>query len=255
MMTPVLVTGGTGTLGRLVVPRLLAADQPVRVLSRQERTDPDVEHVVGDVRQGVGLDEAMAGAPTIVHLAGGPRGDDVATRHVARAAARAGASHLVLISIIGADKLPLGFYRAKVAAEREVIESGVPFTLLRAAQFHDFVLTLTQRVVSSPVLAIPTGVRLQPVDADDVAARLVELAIGPPAGIVPDLAGPTTYPLVDLVRSYLTAVGKRRLVVPLRLPGAIGRAYRAGDNLSSATPTGTGTWEAFLSRRVPHQDS
>jgi len=251
MTTPLLVTGGTGTLGRLVVARLLAAGQPVRVLSRRPQTDPDVEHVGGDLREGVGVDEAVAGVSTILHLSGEPRGDDVATRHVARAAARAGAAHLVLISIIGADKLPLGFYRAKVAAERAVVESGVPFSLLRAAQFHDLVLTLAQKVVASPVLAIPTGVRLQPVDAHDVATRLVELGLGPPVGIAPELPGPVTYPLVDLVRSYLAAVGKRRLVIPLRLPGAVGRAYRAGDNLSAATPTGTRTWEAFLARRVP----
>lgn len=250
MTTSVLVTGGTGTLGRLVVARLLAAGEPVRVLSRRPGTSADVEPVVGDLVQDVGLDEAVAGISTVLHLAGGPRGDDVATRHLAQAAARAGVSHLVLISIIGADKLPLGFYRTKVRAERELLESGVPFTIVRAAQFHDLVLTLAQKVAASPVLAIPTGVQLQPVDADDVAARLVEIASGPSTGIVPDLPGPVTYPLVDLVRSYLTAVGKRRLVVPLRLPGAIGRAYRAGDNLSPVTETGTRTWEDFLAARV-----
>ncbi|MDQ2755096.1 MAG: NAD(P)H-binding protein [Actinomycetota bacterium] len=254
MPNPVLVTGGTGTLGRLVVARLRDAGQPVRVLSRHpgsdHTSDGDLTHVTGDLLKETGIEEAVAGVSTVLHLAGGPKGDDVATRHLAQAAARAGVSHLVLISIIGADRLPLGFYRAKVTAEREVMESGVPFTRLRAAQFHDFVLTLAQRVSASPVLAVPTGVRAQPVDADDVAARLVELALGPPAGIVPDLPGPTVYPLTDLVRSYLAAAGKRRLVLPLRLPGAIGRAYRAGDNLSCDTPTGTRTWEEFLAERV-----
>jgi uncharacterized protein YbjT (DUF2867 family) len=248
MTTPVLVTGGTGTLGRLVVARLRAAGEPVRVLSRHPTSDAD--HVVCDLRSGDGLDEALTGVSTVLHLAGGPRGDDVVTRHLAQAAARAGTSHLVLISIIGVDRLPLGFYRTKVAAERAVVESGVPFTILRAAQFHDFVLDLVQRVSASPVLTVPTGMRLQPVDTDDVAARIVEIASGPAAGMVPDLPGPQVRPLGELVRGYLTAAGKRRLVLPLRLPGKVGRAYRAGDNLSSATPTGTRTWEEFLAERL-----
>ena len=126
----------------------------------------------------------------------------------------------------------------------------MPFTLLRAAQFHDFVLSLVQRVSVSPVLTVPTGMRLQPVDADEVAARLVELASGPPAGVMPDLPGPQTLPLTDLVRSYLTAAGKRRLVMSLPLPGPVGRAYREGANLSSDTPTGTRPWQDFLTDRA-----
>jgi uncharacterized protein YbjT (DUF2867 family) len=168
-----------------------------------------------------------------------------------RAAARAGVRHLVFISIIGADRVPIVYLRAKLAAERAVADSGVPWTTLRAAQFHDLVLTVVRTLARLPVLPVPGGMRVQPVDARDVAGRLVELALGSPAGLVPDLAGPRVYGLDELARGYLRAAGKRRPMVPVRIPGRIGRAYRAGDNLSLDGATiGRHTWEEFLAERL-----
>src|SRR5690606_7901254 len=135
--------------------------------------------------------------------------------------------------------------------EREIVESGVPWTMLRAAQFHDLVLKMTQAMAKLPVVPVPGGLRFQPVDARDVAQRLVELSLGEPAGRVADLPGPTVYDLGELSRSYLRARGKRRPLLPVRLPGKVGRAYRAGDNLSlTGTVTGSRTWEDFLAERV-----
>jgi uncharacterized protein YbjT (DUF2867 family) len=168
-----------------------------------------------------------------------------------RAAKRAGVRHLVHISVIGADTMPLGWFRTQLAAEREVTESGIAWTMLRAAQFHDLVLTMAEKMAKLPVVPVPGGLRFQPVDSREVAARLVELTLGDPAGLVPDLAGPTVYGLGDLVRGYLEVVGKRRPQLPLRMPGKTGRAYRAGDNLSlDSADTGKRTWEEFLAERV-----
>jgi uncharacterized protein YbjT (DUF2867 family) len=102
---------------------------------------------------------------------------------------------------------------------------------------------------------VPARVRFQPVDADDVAARLVELALGEPAGQVPDLGGPCVYRAVDLLRTYLRAAQRRRLIVPVWLPGKSGRALRAGGNLvaepvAPARPGGGRTWEEFLAERL-----
>lgn len=105
--------------------------------------------------------------------------------------------------------------------------------------------------MKSPVVPIPGGLRLEPVAARDVAARLVELTLGESAGRVPDLAGPTVYGFGDLVRGYLRARGKRRLTMPVRIPGRIGPAYRAGANLSlDGASKGTRTWEDFLAERL-----
>ncbi|MEU1288366.1 NAD(P)H-binding protein [Kitasatospora sp. NPDC005856] len=253
----VLVTGGTGTLGRQVVPLLRAAGLPVRVLSRQGRPDADgvtyaLGDLLGDPATAAGrLDEALAGVGTVLHLAGGPKGDDVATRLLVAAARRAGVRHLVYISVIGADRLPLGYFRAKHAAERAVADSGLPYTILRAAQFHDLAFTVAGKMAGLPLVPAPGGVRWQPVDVREVAARLVELTLGEPAGAVPDLAGPTVYEMAELTRGYLAARGRRRPHLPLRVPGKVGRAYRAGENLAPAgAEHGRRTWEEYLAERL-----
>ncbi|HVK25816.1 MAG TPA: NAD(P)H-binding protein [Actinokineospora sp.] len=250
-MTSILVTGGTGTLGSLVTPLLLAQGLDVRVLSRHDRAPAGgIELVTGDLVKDEGVDAAVAGAEIVLHLAGGPKGDDVATRNLARAAAKAGVRHLVYISVIGADRVPLAWLKSKLDAERAVAESGVPWTTLRAAQFHSLTLTMVEKMAKLPVVPVPGGLRLQPVDAADVAARLVELALGEPAGLVPDLAGPTVYALGELIDGYLGARGKRRLRLPVRIPGKAGRSYRAGENLSLDGAVGARTWEDFLAARL-----
>lgn len=253
MPAPVLVTGGTGTLGSLVVPLLREAGRDVRVLTRHARpAEPGIEYVACDLLQGQGqgIEAALEGVEIVLHLAGAAKGDDVATRNLAAAAARADVRHLVYISVVAADKLPIGYFRAKYGAERAVAESGVPWTTLRAAQFHELVLTTVSTMAKLPVLPVPGGLRFQPVDSREVAARLVELALGAPQGRVADIVGPTVYALGDLGRAYLKAGGKRRPKLPVRIPGKVGRAYRAADNLTlEGALVGKRTWEDFLAER------
>ena len=253
MTAPILLTGGTGTLGRQVLPLLRAAGHDVRVLSRQPHDGGDgVQYRRGDLRSGRGVDDAVAGVHTVVHLAGGPKGDDVATRTLSRASARAGARHLVHISVVGADRVPVAWFRMKAAAEREVSGCGVPWTTLRAAQFHELVLTVARKMSRLPVLPVPGGLRFEPVDSGEVARRVAELALGSPAGLVRDLAGPEVVGVGDLVGGYLEATGRHRPRLGVRLPGAAGRAYRAGDNLAGpGADRGTRTWADFLEARIP----
>lgn len=252
MTATILVTGGTGTLGRLVVPLLREAGNEVRVLCRSAREPRDgVRYFAVDLLKGEGIEPAVAGADIVLHLAGGAKGDDVATANLVRAASAAGVRHLVYISVIGADRMPIGYFRAKHGAEQAVAGSGIPWTTLRAAQFHDFALNAVRAMAKMPFIPSPGGLRFQPVDARDVAERLVELALGTPAGRVPDIAGPKVYGLADLARGYLHALGKRRPTLPIRVPGKIGKAYRAGDNLSlTGTTTGHRTWESFLAEHL-----
>ncbi|WP_405588033.1 SDR family oxidoreductase [Streptomyces sp. NBC_01092] len=257
MTSTILVTGGTGTLGGHVVPLLRAAGHEVRVLSRRERApEPGVEYVTGDLMKDEGVEAAVAGAATILHLAGGPKGDEVATRNLVRAAARAGVGHLVYISVVGADRVPLAWLRMKLAAERTVADSGIPFTTLRAAQFHDLTLKMVRQMTRLPVLPSPGGLRLQPVDSGEVAARLAELTLGTPSGPVPDMTGPRLYDLPSLARPYLHLSGRRtRPSLPVRIPGKAGRAYRAGANLTlEGAEVGKRTWEEFLAERLGRED-
>ena len=260
MTSLILVTGGTGTLGKLVVPRLREAGAKVRVLSRQAReADGDVEFVRGDLDTGAGIDAAVAGAEVIVHCAGAQKGDGDKTRALVQAASRAGTPHLVNISVVGADRVPqdsgldramFGYFGSKLDAEQAVAGSGLPWTTLRATQFHELWLTVARALAKLPVIPVATGTRFQPVDAGEVADRLVELALGSPAGLAPDIAGPRVYPMADLVRSYLRAAGKRRPLLPMRLPGKAAAAVRAGANLGNERGGGHVTWEEFLAARA-----
>jgi uncharacterized protein YbjT (DUF2867 family) len=260
MTSPILVTGGTGTLGRQVVARLREAGCDVRVLSRRTHEAADgIDYVTGDLLKDEGVQAAVDGAGIIVHCAGSNKGDDEATRNLVRAASRAGTQHLVYISVIGADRIPLvsgidrtmfGYFGSKLAAERVVTDSGLPWTTLRAAQFHDLILMVAQQMTKLPVIPVPAGFRFQPVDAGEVAAGLVELALGPPAGLAPDIAGPRVYTMADLLRAYLQARRQHRLMVPVPLPGQAARAFRAGANLAPERAVGRRTWEEFLAERV-----
>jgi len=247
------VTGGTGNIGSRVVPLLRDAGSDIRILSRHPRAaEPGIQHVVGDTVAGHGLAAALEGVDVVLHLAGGAKGDDVAARNLAAAAREAGVQHLVLISVIGADRMPIGYFRAKAQAEREITESGLPWTVLRAAQLHDFVLPVARGMARMPLLPVPGGLRFEPVHGDEVAARLVELALGAPAGRVADLAGPEVLDVVQLVSTFTQVTGARprRRRLPIRMPGAVGRAYRAGENLGGeGTQRGTRTWREFLSER------
>jgi uncharacterized protein YbjT (DUF2867 family) len=265
--SPILVTGGTGTLGRLVVAGLRDAGRDVRVLSRGRRQGAEdlteggtgIEFVTGDLATGEGIDAAVDGTEIIMHCAGGAKGDEDKARHLVRAASRAGARHLVYISVVGDDRIPIasgvdramfGYFGSKLAAERIVADSGVPWTTLHATQFFDLTLMTAQQMAKLPLIPFPAGFRFQPIDAGEVAARLVELALGTPAGLVPDMAGPRVYEMAELLCGCLRAVGKHRPMIPVWLPGKAARALRAGANLAPDRAVGRRTWEEFLAERV-----
>jgi uncharacterized protein YbjT (DUF2867 family) len=263
MHPPILVTGGTGRLGRNVVSRLRDRGHEVRVLSRHSRPSEDgIEYVTADLLKGAGIDAAVDGVATIVHCAGARKGDDEATRNLIRAALGAGAQHLVYISVIGADRIPVvsgvdramfGYFASKLAAERVVADSGLPWKNLRATQFHDAILMTARQMARMPVIPAPAGFQFQPVDTGEVAARLVELALSTPAGLVPDIAGPRVYEMAALLRGYLRARRKHRPIVPVRFPGKAARAIRAGATLAPDRAVGHRAWEDFLAERVLHE--
>jgi uncharacterized protein YbjT (DUF2867 family) len=260
MTSPILVTGGTGTLGRLVVGRLREAGCDVRVLSRRGHEAEDgIQFVRGDLDTGGGIEAAVEGAEIIVHCAGSSNGDEDKARNLVRAASRAGAPHLVYISVVGADRIPVasgvdramfGYFASKLAAERVVADSGLPWTTLRATQFHDLILMVAQRMSRLPVIPLPAGFRFQPIDAREVADRLTGLALGTPTGLVSDMAGPRVYSAAGLLRGYLRATHRHRPIIPVWLPGKAARAFRAGANLVPEQAVGHWSWEEFLTERV-----
>lgn len=257
----ILITGATGTLGSALVPLLRDAGPGLRLLSRSEQSaDGSVEWVRGDVSTGAGLEDAFRGVDTIVHCAGSQSGDGDKARNVVDAAVKSGVEHIVHVSVVGADSVPVvsavdraifGYFASKREAEDVITNSPISWTILRPTQFHDFVTTVLGQMIKMPVLPLWRGVSFQPVDTDDVARRLAELALGSPAGIVPALGGPTIYSMQQLARDYLKATGKHRGIISLPVPGRSAAAFRSGANLAPDHADGTGTWEAFLARRFP----
>ena len=258
--SPVLVTGGTGTLGRHVVRSLREAGRTVRVMSRRPRKPelagvahgPPTEWAVADLAQGAGVADAVRGVEVIVHCATTLGKADVrATQNLVRAAgASGGRPHLVYISIVGIDRVPMFYYRAKLAAERVVQDCALPWTILRATQFHDLIADALAVQRRLPVTFTLGGeLPVQPIDAGEVAVRLAELARSEPAGWAAEMGGPQVRELTELTRLTVRARGSARPVLPLRLPGATLRAVRAGGLLTEGHAVGSLTYEAYLRRR------
>lgn len=247
----ILVTGGTGTLGRRVVERWRARGDEARVMSRSGRPGT----IKGDLLTGEGIAAAVRGVDAIVHCASGrrrTRQTDVAgTEILLREAARAGVAHVVFISIVGVDRNPFVYYRTKLDAERVVEHSPVPWTILRATQFHDLLLATVGALSRAPwAVPVPKGLRLQPIDAGEVADRLVELALVGPAGRAPDIGGPEVRTLADLAQAYLEATDQTKRIVEVPTPGKVARAFREGAQLAPGAVWGTVRWEAFLGNRL-----
>jgi uncharacterized protein YbjT (DUF2867 family) len=247
----ILVTGGTGLLGSRVVEHLDARGARTRILSHSGRAGT----IRGDLLTGEGLEQAVAGAGTVVHCASSPtkthQVDVEGTHRLLQAAGRAGVSHIVFISIVGVDLNPyFRYYRTKLEVERMVERSPLPWTILRATQFHDFVLRLIRVLERLPVLLAPKDVFLQPIDVSEVAGRLTELALSDPLGHVPVVGGPEVRTLAELTRSYLEAAGRRRRVLEVPLPGKTARALREGAQLALDHRYGKLRWEEFLEQTI-----
>lgn len=248
-----LITGGTGTVGRPTVEACRAAGLAPSILSRR----PGPDHIVGDLRDPATLATALDGATTLLHLATNRRSDARATSLLAEAARAAGVQHLVYLSIGGVDAVPLSYYRSKLECERLIAASGVPFTVLRATQFHDFVagaFAAQRRLPRVFTLDVP----FQPIDTRAVAARLATLVATAPAnGRVDDLGAPRCCRCGSSPSSGWSRAARRPR---MHGAGSSSGAHRAGlppptaractrpgsRGRASASPTG---------RRPPHPDT
>ncbi|MGX9787887.1 SDR family oxidoreductase [Mycobacterium sp. MMS18-G62] len=247
----VLVTGATGTLGRELVGAATEAGHQVRAMSRRSHVGyTGVHWTQADLLSGDGVDAAVDGTEVVVHCATqGTRDKDVtSTTNLISAAHRAGVAHIVYVSIVGIDRIPLPYYQTKLRVERALESSGVGHTILRATQFHDLIKTSFSIQRFSPVLWTLRGVRFQPIDTRDVAARLVELVDGAPMGRAADIGGPAVHTHAELAHMYLSARSGRRPVVDVPVPGRIAGGYRAGANLAPDRAVGRIGFAEYLAQ-------
>jgi uncharacterized protein YbjT (DUF2867 family) len=248
----IAVAGGTGTVGSHVVDVARERGHDAVVLARS---------VGVDVTTGAGLAEALAGVDAVIDVLSLSTQNaeesraffDATTRALLDAEQAAGVGHHVLLGIVGSQKSPYGYYAGKVAQEKLVHTGDMPWTELRATQFHEFAAQIYGVAKIGPLNLTPQMVS-QPVAARAVAERLVELASGAPAGLVGELAGPKVESMPRMVRAYAKAIGKRGPILAVPMPGPGGKAMRDGTLLPDPTlrpPTQLGrqTFEEWLAAR------
>lgn len=253
----VLVTGGTGALGREVVKRLIDAGHRTRILSRRAGEGDD--WVQGDLVTGAGLELAVKDIDAIVHAASdavNPRKyratDELGTRRLLAMSREARVRHVVYISIVGMEGVNYPYYKSKLAAEAVMRENIVPWSILRATQFHTLMEIFLNGMSKLPRLAtVPFKWQFQPVDTTDVARRLVEVVTAEPAGMLPDFGGPEVRDFKSLAKSWLAVRKPDKRLVNLWLPFKFSSQFAAGRLLCPDHRDGTVTFEQYLARRYP----
>ena len=237
----VAIAGGTGLTGRHVGEVLGAAGHEVVVLARGRGVD---------LLTGAGLDAALEGVEVTVDVSNVTTMKrevavgffERAGRNLVAAAGRAGVRHHVALSIVGIDRVRTGYYQGKLRQEEIVRGGGVPWSVLRATQFHEFAGQLLERL-PGPVAFVPR-MTVQPIAVREVAEALVALAVGEPQGMAGDLAGPRVESLVDMARRVVAAGrARRRPVLPLWVPGPMGRG---GLLPAGPGPRGVRTFDEWL---------
>lgn len=253
----IVVTGGSGSLGGAVIGKAIAAGHDVVAVSRHPpRALPaGARHAAVDVTTGVGLAAAMAGADVVIDGTNAMRDARAVlvdgTRRVLDAAKAAGVKHFVGISIVGIDDAPYDYYRIKVEQERVITDGPVPWSLLRATQFHDLIPRMA--VARLGIVPAPRGGKVQPIDVREVADVLVAAAGAAPAGRLPDVGGPEVLDIPTAMRGWVKAAGKRRWVVAVPLPGKLGRFLRRGGLCCPDRAVGKLTFGEWLRERYPRR--
>ncbi len=241
-MTRIAVAGATGTVGRQVVDSVHRHGAEAIVIARSTGVD---------LTTGTGLDQLLEDVDVVIDVTNIVTQNrrrattffQASTRHLLAAEQRLGVKHHVLLSIVGIDRVGLGYYQAKVAQEDLVRQGPVPWTILRATQFHEFA---AQMLGHRPLAVIPSMLS-QPLAARDVADELVSLATAPAAGMAAEIAGPRQERVPDMARRLASATGSRSLVLTMPLPGATGRGMRTGALLPTGPgPRGTQTFDQWL---------
>ena len=262
-MTNVLVTGGAGRLGSKVVKELTATGYRVRIMSHKPQPPnllSTTEWAQADLETGQGIVDAVTGIDVVVHAASSPfrhtRQIDIdGTRFLLEQNRVAGVAHEIYISIVGIDRIPYSYYRAKLAAEELVQNSGISWSILRATQFHYLVDLFFQATTKLPLVTLlPTDLQCQSIAESEVASRLCEIVAAGPLGRLADLGGPEVLTAGEMAHTWLKLRGIHRRVLPLHVPGKVAQGFRCGYNTCPDQPVrGRITWTEWVQSKYAVQ--
>jgi uncharacterized protein YbjT (DUF2867 family) len=253
----IAITGGTGTVGSELVSELARRGHEVRVLTRRApgRLPGGAQHHRVDLATGEGIAAALDGVDAVVDAANSPPKRTPAeqllvhgTGRLLKAEAAVGVAHHVAISIVGIDRVPGMYYETKLRQEAAVKAAGVPWTIVRATQFHALVDDYLRRAARFGVLpgvALP----LQPVHEREVAVVLADTVEAEPSGATTQFAGPDRRTIRELAQTWRLETGHRAAIVPFPVPGKAGRALRDGAFTNPGAWTGRATFGDWLRER------
>lgn len=237
-MTVVVITGGTGVLGKHAVRVLRERGHEARPASRRTGVD---------LASGVGLDDTLKGADLVLHAASDTRrlgaSDPEQTRNLLAACGQV--RHIVYVSIVGIDAIPYRYYRRKLECENMIEQSGVPHTVLRATQFHQLLDLVLTSVGRWPIVPLPLSAKAQPVAAAEVAARCADLLERERGGRAADFGGPEILTLREVIEFWPWRVR----ALPLPTIGRTLRGFRAGLNTTPEHADGVQTWAQYVATR------
>lgn len=246
----IAIVGATGTVGRHIAAQLAGRGHEIRALSRHSPDFPV------DLATGAGLDRALDGCAAVVDASNASSQRRAAavlvdgSRRLLTAGRAAGIGHHVCVSIVGCDQVAMGYYRVKASQEQLVEHGPVPWTIVRATQFHELAATALAAAARARMIPVP-AITLQTVAAVEVAAAVADVVTGPPLQRRTEIAGPELRTGRELARIWLAGTGHRAVLVPLPIPGRLGRALRDGA-LTAAEPDRAGsiTFADWLTRQV-----
>jgi uncharacterized protein YbjT (DUF2867 family) len=256
----VLITGGTGSLGAVLARQVSVAGHSVRLLVRgpaDNKPPSDYERIFGDLASGEGIRQAAAGVDAVIHAASDPANADAVdvrgTRYLVQFAAESGIQHFVYISIVGVDAIPYHYYQCKRSAEVVVQSSRIPYSIVRAAQFHGFISRMLAALARVPVIMpVPAGFQIQPVDVGEVASRLAECLTRGPSQSIVNFGGPEILRLEDMARTWMAVAHRVKPLLPIPIPGAVAAAIRAGKGTAPDGERGSIAWAESLRDAASH---
>jgi uncharacterized protein YbjT (DUF2867 family) len=248
----ILITGGTGLLGKEVCELFENNRMPYKVSSHRVCALTDGA-IFMDMATGDGVREALTDIKVLVHLASDkkkPDNDIKGIRHILdELKYLKQKTHVVYISIVGTDQIPLPYFKQKWQVEQIIMESGQPYTILRATQFHKYVETVLNQSLKWPVGILPKKIPIQPVDVKPVAAALFRLAQEQPANDTIQLGGREVISLGDVAESWLELQHKKKFIINMPLWGSAGKSLLSGALTCRQQVNGTLSWTEWLYKK------
>ncbi|MDX2249132.1 MAG: NAD(P)H-binding protein [Bacteroidia bacterium] len=254
-MKKILITGGTGVLGKSLVGVLENNHSPYIIGSRnQPSADTLKNHWKKlNLATGEGLDESLEGVGTIFHLASATRPfsadtDVVGTQKMLEAGKKAGVNHVIYVSIVGIDKVPISYYKIKLAAEHVIKNAGLDYTILRATQFHEFLDNVIRKTLKYPIAFMPKAIQYQPISLTAVVDKLLDIYERGPINDTLEIGGPEVMTMGKVAQIWLRAHNRKKWIinVPVTLAGRLGKNLAEGGLTTQEATISSQTWKEYL---------